>query len=342
MTEHSAAKGLTTAGVSRRRVFRLLAACGLPLVLGGRRVRSREGAPLLRWRGNALGAPAEISLVHADAAKAMAVIERCLSEVVRLEAVFSLFQGESEISRLNRDGQIKGASLDLRLLLAEAMRFGRITDGAFDVTVQPLWELYAAHFAAVGPDGNGPSGNARAAALRRVDYRQIDISGSDVGFLRPGMAVTLNGIAQGYITDRIAAILCNEGFDRVIANLGEIAALNPPEGQAGWPVRIDDPDSRGDDRDAMLLANRAIATSAGGATRFDRAGRYHHLFDPRTGRSAHRHCSVSVISQSAALSDALSTALAILPPAQTVRVLRAAGAERAIFLRDAGQKVVSV
>jgi thiamine biosynthesis lipoprotein len=156
------------------------------------------------------------------------------------------------------------------------------------------------------------------------------------------MAVTLNGIAQGYITDRIAAILRNEGFDRVLANLGEIVALKPPEGRAGWPVRIADPDGRRDAQDAMLLVNRAIATSAGGATRFDRAGRHHHLFDPRTGRSAHRHRAVSVISQSAALSDALSTALAILPPAETGPLMRAAGAERAIFLGRTGRKVVSI
>jgi len=342
MTERDLATDVVTIGVSRRRVFGLLAVCGLPLVLGGRGVRSGEVAPVLRWHGTALGAPAEISLAHPDAAKARAVIGRCLSEVVRLEAVFSLFQGESEISRLNRDGRIRGASLDMRLLLAEAVRFGRLTGGAFDVTVQPLWELYAAHFAAQGPESDGPSERARAAALRRVDYRQIEIGGADVGFLRPGMAVTLNGIAQGYITDRIAAILHNEGFDRVLANLGEIAVLKPPEGQTGWPVRIGDPDGRHDERDAMLLANRAIATSAGGATRFDRAGRHHHLFDPRTGRSAHRHRAVSVISRSAALSDALSTALAILPPAETEQLLRAAGAERAIFLRDAGRKVVSV
>jgi FAD:protein FMN transferase len=326
-------------GVSRRRVLGLVAACGLPLVLDGHGARSGE-ARLFRWRGRALGAPAQITLAHPDKATARSAIERCVAEVVRLEAVFSLYQGESEISQLNRDGRLADASLDLRLLLAESQRLGRLTGGAFDVTVQPLWRLYAAHFAAVGPDGDGPPESALASALRRVDYRQICIDGGDVGFLRSGMAVTLNGIAQGYITDRIAAILHNEGFDRVLADLGEIAALNPPAGEAGWRVRVVDSEGRKGNEETILLANRAIATSAGGATRFDRSGRYHHLFDPRTGRSALRHRSVSVISCSAALSDALSTALAILPPEGTARLLRAAGAEQAIFRNDTGQERV--
>ncbi len=326
--------------LSRRRVIGLVAACGMPLVLGGQRVRAGEGVPLIRWHGRALGAPAQITLAHADAPAARAALGRCLAEIVRLEAVFSLYQGELEISRLNREGRVQGASLDLRLLLAESQRIGRLTGGAFDVTVQPLWRLYADHFAAVGPDGDGPAEGALAAALRNVDYRQIDVGGGDVGFRRPGMAVTLNGIAQGYITDRVTTILRNEGFDRVLADVGEVAALDPPDGQTGWPVRIADPDAGPGGGERLLLADRAIATSAGGATRFDRAGRYHHLFDPRTGRSALRHRSVSVISFSAALSDALSTALAILPPEGTARLLRAAGAEQAIFRNDTGQERV--
>lgn len=328
MMRHADRRGAARKGVTRRRALGVVAACGLPLLFGGSSgVRAGDGAPFHRWRGRALGAPAEITLAHPDAAVAKAAIERCLAEVVRLESVLSLFQGDSEISRLNRDGRLAGASLDLRLLLAESQHLGGLTGGGFDVTVQPLWALYAGHFAASGPDAPPPSARALDAIRQRVDYRQIDIIGTGVGFLRPGMAVTLNGIAQGYITDRVAAILRNEGFDRVLADVGEIAALSPPEGRRGWPVVIPD-------WDTILLSNRAIATSSGGVTRFDRAGRHHHLFDPRTGKSAHRHRSVSVISRSAVLSDALSTALSVLPEDSAARLLRDAGAERAIFVND--------
>jgi thiamine biosynthesis lipoprotein len=153
------------------------------------------------------------------------------------------------------------------------------------------------------------------------------------------MAVTLNGIAQGYITDRVATILRDHGFDQVLADLGEIAALDPPQGEYGWTVRIDDPGGRLQGRDTIVLNNRAIATSSGSATRFDDSGRYHHLFDPRTGHCAVRHHAVSVISRRATLSDALSTALSILPRDAARPLLRALGAERAIFQEHAGPPV---
>jgi thiamine biosynthesis lipoprotein len=325
--------------MSRRRALGLVAACGLPLLFGADATRSIAGMPIYRWRGRAFGAAAQITLAHPDAAAARALIARCIAEIVRLESVFSLFQDESELSRLNRDGRLRVASLDLRLLLAESRRFGELTGGAFDVTVQPLWQLYARHFAAVGPDGAAPSAGALESARRRVDYRRIDISGAEVGFMQSGMAVTLNGIAQGYITDRIAMILRDAGFDQVLADLGEIAALDPPSGQAGWPVRIADAGPWVRDGDIVWLANQAIATSSGDGTKFDQVGRHHHLFDPRTGESAHAHRSVSVISRSATVSDALSTALSVLPSDRAEDILRRAGAARALFRNESGASV---
>jgi thiamine biosynthesis lipoprotein len=324
-----------TQGVTRRRVMSLVAACGLPLVLGDQSGAAGRRSMFHRWRSRALGAPTQITLAHPDAAVVKAVIQRCLSEIIRLESVFSLYQADSEISRLNRDGRLADASLDFRLLLAESLRLGQLTGGAFDISVQPLWTLYETHFAAAGGGGPGPSERAIDAARRRVDFRQIDLTGGGAGFLRPKMAVTLNGIAQGYITDRIATILRDHGFDQVLADFGEIAALDPPQGQSGWTVRIDDPGGRLQGDDTIVLNNRAIATSSGSATRFDDAGRYHHLFDPRTGRSAVGYHAVSVISRRATLSDALSTALSILPQDSARPLLRALGAERAIFQEHA-------
>lgn len=334
-TRHSIANAAART-MSRRRVLGLVAACGLPLLFGVNATRAAVGMPVYRWRGRALGATAQITLLHPDAAAARAVVERCIAEVVRLESIFSLYQGESEISRFNRDGRLRGASLDMRLLLAESRRFGDLTCGAFDITVQPLWRLYARHFAAVGPGGAPPPVGVLDDVRRHVGYRRIDIDGADAGFLEAGMEVTLNGIAQGYITDRIVTMLRNEGFDQVLADLGEIAALDAPSGEAGWPVVVDEPGRWRHEGTALRLANQAIATSSGGATKFDDVGRYNHLFDPRTGQSANAFRAVSVIARSAMVSDALSTALSVLPIADARRVLREVGAERALYWNGFG------
>ena len=121
-------------------------------------------------------------------------------------------------------------------LLSEAARFSRLTDGAFDVTVQPLWQLYAEHFARPGADPEGPPTAAVEAVRALVDYRALRVEEDRVSFARRGMAATLNGIAQGYITDRVADRLRDEGMTSVLVDMGEVLAWagTPTGAPGGW------------------------------------------------------------------------------------------------------------
>ena len=264
----------------------------------------------------ALGAAAEIVLHDADAARPRRLIARCVAEIDRLEDVFSLYRPESAISRLNRDGRLTAPPLELVALLAEARFFSERTEGAFDVTVQPLWRLHAAHFARPGADAEGPAAADLARAQALVDYRAVEIEPAEVRLARPGMAITLNGIAQGYITDRVAALLQDAGMGDVLLDIGEVRALgHHPDGRP-WRVglrRAAEPETIAR---TLALADRAVATSAGIASPFDASGRHHHLFDPATGRPAPGAGQVSVIAPSATMADALSTAFAVTRPAR--------------------------
>jgi FAD:protein FMN transferase len=307
---------------SRRRALGVLAAAaGLPLAGA-----SRAAVPIHSWHGSALGADARLLLAHPEGAVARRAIAACRDEIVRLEGIFSLHRPDSELSRLNRDGTLERASHDLRSLLAEAQRFGALSRGAFDVTVQPLWELYAAHFAAHPDDSAGPPAQRVDAARRLVDYRALAVEGARVRLLRPAMAVTLNGIAQGYVTDRIADLLRAAGFPSVLVQLGETFAGDPPPRGGPWRIGIADPHAPDRTIETVDAVDLAIATSSGLATRFDAAGRHHHLFDPATGRSAHRCASVTVLAARATAADALSTALAVAPLAAAPDLLRHADA----------------
>ncbi len=321
--------------LGRRRAMLLLAAAGgLPLAgLLGRQGRS---APLQEWRGTALGAEARLVLAHPEPRIARRVLARCVDEVRRLERIFSLYDRDSELCRLNRAGRLAAPSQELRFLLAEALRFGDLSGGAFDVTVQPLWQLYARHFAARPGDPHGPDPRALEAARRLVDYRAIDLGG-EVGYRQAGVAVTLNGIAQGYITDRVADLLRDAGFERVLVQLGETFAGLPPEPGAPWRVAVPDPAEPRTLLATLELSEQALATSSGLGTPFDAQGRHHHLFDPATGQSASRWRSVSVLAARATVADALSTALAILPPERAAACLGAAGAARALLVHDDGR-----
>ena len=291
--------------VTRRRTLSLLAAtAGLALVGPA---AAKTPAPT-RWQGSVLGARAQMLIHGMDERRAQRLIDIALAEVRRLERIFSLYQAESTLVRLNRDGRLDHPPLELVALLDRARFWSAWSGGAFDVTVQPLWALYRDHFATSEASPAGPPLRAIEATRRLVDYRAIEIERDRVAFARPGMSVTLNGIAQGYITDRVAKLLRGEGLEQVLIDLGEIWALGSAPGNLPWRVGLVGPSQAGR---TLEIIDRAVATSAPAGTLFDRAGRFHHLLDPATGRSSRGLRSVTVVARHATDADALSTALIV-------------------------------
>lgn len=247
-------------------------------------------APARHWTGQALGARTSIRLDHPQAEE---ITARCLAEIDRLENILSLYRADSALSQLNRKGRLDNPPFELLKCLSLAGAVHHASGGAFDVTLQPLWALWAE--AAV--QNRRPTPGERAAALAHGDWDDLDLSPQAI-ILRPRMALTLNGIGQGYVADRVAALLEAEGLTNILIDTGELRAL----GERRWPVRIQDGDS-------LSLSARALATSAPRGTCFDPAGLDGHILDPRTGRPvASPWTQVTVSAPSAALADALSTA----------------------------------
>jgi FAD:protein FMN transferase len=309
-------------GVSRRRALTIAAAAaGMPLLCGADRSHS---APLLhQWTGTSLGSPSQLLLYHDDGATAARIARECAAEIERLERIFALYRADSEIARLNRNGRLDFPSIDLLTVLSQCQALSALSDGAFDVTVQPLWTLYAAHFfgdSVPSPDGPPPQAVELARAL--VDWRAIDAGPRRIA-LMPGMGVTLNGIAQGFVTDRITDILRAHGCDRTFANLGcsEIRAQGSRANGRPWRAGLADPRQPEKVAIALDLRDRSVCTSGGYGTKFEATGRFHHLFDPATGTSAHGYLAVSVFAARAMIADALSTALYVTPPQRGAAVL---------------------
>lgn len=304
---------------TRRRFLGIAAAAaGLALLPGGLRA---AGVPVRTWRGVALGADSLIQLAHPDPAEADRLIVLCLEEVARLERVFSLYRADSALARLNRDGVLEAPPADLVRLLSDAVAVSRRTDGAFDPTVQPLWQLYAGHFARSGADPAGPPDAAIRAARELVDHRRLSVEPDRVAFDGRGMAVTLNGIAQGYVTDRVSERLRAEGMTDVLVDLGEIRALGHHPSGRPWTVGLADPLTEGRNAGTLEIADRAVATSGCYGTPFDPAGRFTHLFDPATGRCAQGWLAVTVLAPDATIADALSTALSVTPETRVAGIL---------------------
>ncbi len=298
---------------TRRRAIVIAAAAAGSLLTRGR--MAAAGEPV-RWHGSALGAQVSIEIHHPDRAQAERLVDRCVLDVRRLEQQFSLYRADSAISTLNRTGILVSPDADMVGLLKTSLLFAGITGGAFDPTVQPLWQLYADHFSSQTPDSNGPSPRKLAEALAKVGHAGLLVGDDRIALTRRGASITLNGIAQGYATDRAVERLRQAGLSTTLVNIGEIRAIGTrPEGTP-WRVGLADPDRPGVLTETVDLVDRAVATSAGAGFRFDSEGRFTHLFDPATGRSPSRYSTVSVIAPTATEADALSTAFSLMPLAR--------------------------
>jgi len=261
-----------------------------------------------RWRGVALGAPATMVLAGVTPMAARPVFAALEAELQRLEGIFSLYHTDSALVRLNAEGRLDAPPPEMLEVLTLAGAIHDATDGAFDPSVQPLWTARAA-------------GRDETAARACVGWRTVRFDAVTVRFVRPGMALTLNGIAQGYITDRIADLLRSRGFGNVLVDIGEVAARGQNADGAPWRAGIADPEGRVVER--VTLRDRALATSAPMGTVL--SGGQGHIIDP-SGR-APRLALVSVSAPRAAVADGLSTALCLVDAAAgSYAVSRFAGA----------------
>ena len=315
MTVH----GISRQGLTRRRFVSVLAAAGAVQLISPRSLAG--GVRTFGWEGIALGAHASLTLQHPDEGAAKSAIAACLDEVARLEAIFSLHRPDSALVRLNACGRLDAAPADLRVLLAEALTLAELSGGAFDPTVQPLWALYAQHFSSSGADPEGPAPDVIGRAKALIDWRKVEIENAGIRLREPDMAITLNGIAQGYITDRVGALLQDRGFDHVLVNMGEQLALGPKWDGAAWRVGIANPGAPETVLTELSLSRGAIATSGGYDFHFDPAGRFTHILDPSTGAPARQWASVTVVTDRAAAADGLSTALTVAPAERASLIL---------------------
>lgn len=173
----------------------------------------------------------------------------------------------------------------------------RASGGRFDPTVQPLWAVLARAHAT----GHAPDPERIAQARASVGWSGVAYDRAWVRLTRAGMALTLNGVAQGYVADRVTAFLRGAGLEVGLVDTGEIRAIGPD-----WSVRIAD-------GPRLRLSDRALATSGRFGTVLDAGGRQDRILAPRLGEAEPFCETVSISAPRAALADALSTAACLMP-----------------------------
>jgi len=268
------------------------------------------------------------TVIDEDREAAEKAIEMALSELRAVEAVMSLYRPDSELSALNAYGVLRRPHPMLLEVLAKAQEFAAASDGAFDVTVQPLWRTYSA----AQDLGRLPSDAEIAEARSKVDWRKLKVSAGEVRLSEHSMAVTLNGIAQGFAADRVRTTLRDAGVKHALIDTGEIGTLGSKPAEEPWRVGVQDPSENGAFLGVAALEGRCLATSGDYATRFDAGGTAHHIFDPATGRSPQEFASVSIVAPTATDADALSTAVFVLGYEKGLKLLQTSGGAEALLV----------
>src|SRR5262245_7684887 len=261
-----------------------------------------------------MGTYANVTLVTADSAALADVAHEAQAEFARVDSLMSNWTTTSEVARINRAAWPGPTTVhpEVARVLEQALAVSRLSDGAQDITVEPLVRLW-------GFLGGKPRVPAEADvrdAFRHVgsDKLRYDASARTLQFAERGVQIDLGGIAKGYAVDQAAGPLLGRGVrDALVDVSGNMRALGVPPGGTAWRIGIRDPRDRMPYFARLRITQQGVSTS-GKYEQFVAAdGRtYGHILDPRTGRPAEGLLSVTVVSANGLTSDAWDTGLFVL------------------------------
>jgi FAD:protein FMN transferase len=305
---------------TKRRFLGASLGMGLSLSVGGASLggaslggaTNSQAQPLI-WKERALhgfGTTLWIRAAHTNERKLDLALDDAIRGIRQVESTMSLFDTSSALSRLNREGRLQNPDPQLLGLLELATSISLKSDGAFDVTVQPLWQLWHD----LKQVGRTPNEAQRLAARALVDWQALQLSPELIKFDKPGMKVTLNGIAQGYAADVVRETLKAYGVEHALIDTGEWATSGRSPLNKPWSLGLADPHRFNALLSQITVQGDSVATSSDEHSFFTEDRRHHHIFDPRSGLSPPATALVCVITPSCALADALTKVLFVAPP----------------------------
>ena len=275
---------------------------------------------LITISGPTMGTTFQVKIVQSEITMDLDVLEREINaRLTEVNRQMSTYRDNSEITQFNRARSTDwfGVSSDFAYVLHIAQEISTWSDGAFDVTIGPLVNLWGFGPSAI-PD-RVPSPDSIEAAKTLVGYKKIrvDLSVSAIKKEIPEVYCDLSAIAKGFGVDRVASYLDSLGINRYFIEIGgELRTKGHNHLGQLWRIGIASPAGQGELQKALALDNMSMATSGDYHNYFERDGvRYSHTIDPRTGRPiTHALASVTVIHKSCAYADGLATAINAMGP----------------------------
>lgn len=260
-----------------------------------------------------------ITVYTSDEENAEEVISAAFARMEEIEREASIFDEKSEAFRLNRDGYLEAPSEDFRQLIALSLGYSQITDGYFDITVQPLLDLWQA---GLWQESETIQQSRIDETLGLVGWDKIVIEDEKIYFTVEGMEITLGGIAKGYAVDEALDVISDTGVEHALINAGGDMRMlgTKPQGEP-WLVALVNPDNTSQSLANFSLSDKAIATSGNYERYFDPEKEAHHIINPKTGYSAAECISTTVIAPSATQADSLATSIFVMGPEAGIELI---------------------
>ncbi len=261
----------------------------------------------------AMGTFVSMTLLHSSRDQAEDAMGEAFFEIDRLSRSISRFDETTAVAQLNREGFLKDVPPEVSEVVKRALKYYRVSNGAFDISVKPVVDLFKEKFSQ--EQKMPPTEAELQEALRLVNASNIEFKGSSLRFKRPGMGITLDGIAKGYIVDRASQVLAKHRIKNHLINAGgDIRTMGHRRDKKPWTIAVQDPQKKKHYPDIIHMTDGAIATSGNYEIYFDKEKMFHHIVNPSTGLSPDESTSVSVVAETAMDADALSTSVFVMNP----------------------------
>lgn len=251
-------------------------------------------------------------IVYSDEETAKKAIDAAFDRMEEIEDIASIFDSQSEAFKLNQDGHITNPSDELLALITTSIDYSELTGGCFDITVQPLLDLWAM---GLWEEDEAVQKARVEEALQLVGWEKIGIESDRIYFKVEGMKITLGGIAKGYAVDEALEVIHGMGIKHALVDAGgDMGTIGSKPKDEPWSISLTNPDDVSQSIAAFELSGKAIATSGNYQRYFDPSKMVHHITDPRTGFSANECISVTIIADNCTRADTLATSIFVMGP----------------------------
>ena len=258
-----------------------------------------------------MGTFATITVYTADEESGRDAINAAFARIEDIENKASIFDEQAEAFRLNRDGYLDDPSDDLLRLITMSVDYNLLTEGYFDITVQPLLDLWGA--GELWKESEEVQQNRINETMGLIGSDNIVIEDNRIHFKLDGMKITLGGIAKGYAADEALKVLRGKGIKHALVNIGgDMSALGLKPNGEPWRITLANPDDTSQSLATFVFSDKSVATSGNYERYFDPDKQVHHILNPKTGYSANECISVTVIAENGTQTDILATSVFVM------------------------------